>query len=133
MKKLILLLLLLATTLSTRADEFPYLAFQQTDGTITVLSVSGLNMRSTDGLLTVTNSETTFSVETIKLSKMYFTETATGILLLQNVSEAAPVEVWQAEGRYIGRFTSLAALSAKLTRGVYIIKKGTETIKLLVP
>ena len=68
MRKKLLVLALLAGTLSAQADEYPYLIFETTDGGRTPVEVESLTIQIVDGNLVAGGK--TFSLAS--LSRMFF-------------------------------------------------------------
>lgn len=130
MKKLIIGFILAVVSISVHAADYTYLTLVEQDGTKTSLTAVGLTITFSDGNLVATNSTTSES-KTISLSNlasMNFStanETTTGI---QNVSidiEDADTFIYDLSGRQIPS-------GASLTKGIYIIKKGSATRKIQV-
>lgn len=132
MKKFFILLAFVAATLAAHADEFPYLAIERTDGSVTVMTAANLTLTYAEGTLTVANGETNETFETASLSRMYFTDTATGIAEIAAAGRAVPVDVWAADGRSLGRFPSLQDATKRLNKGTYVIKANDTTFKVAV-
>lgn len=130
MRKLIIGFILAAISITTHAADYTYLTIVEQDGTKTSLTAVGLTITFSDGNLVATNSTTSES-KTISLSNlasMNFStanETTTGI---QNVSidiDDADTFIYDLSGRQIPS-------GASLTKGIYIIKKGSVTRKIQV-
>ncbi len=130
MRKLIIGFILAAISITTHAADYTYLTIVEQDGTKTSLTAVGLTITFSDGNLVATNSTTSES-KTISLSNlasMNFStanETTTGI---QNVSidiDDADTFIYDLSGRQIPSVGSL-------TKGIYIIKKGSVTRKIQV-
>jgi len=130
MRKLIIGFILAAISITTHAADYTYLTIVEQDGTKTSLTAVGLTITFSDDNLVATNSTTSES-KTISLSNlasMNFStanETTTGI---QNVSidiDDADTFIYDLSGRQIPS-------GASLTKGIYIIKKGSVTRKIQV-
>jgi hypothetical protein len=130
MRKLIIGFILAAISITTHAADYTYLTIVEQDGTKTSLTAVGLTITFSDGNLVATNSTTSES-KTISLSNlasMNFStanETTTGI---QNVSidiDDADTFIYDLSGRQIPS-------GGSLTKGIYIIKKGSVTRKIQV-
>jgi len=125
MKKVLLTLLMIVASLSVQAYDYPYLAFQHTDGTIKTLSVESLTITVSNGQLVATNGDgsTTFTLS--DLSKMYFsTEGTTGINTIENSSSAGETEIYDLQGRKVSR--------SEMKTGIYVIKTKNGTRKVNV-
>ena len=130
MKKLIIGFILAAISITTHAAEYTYLTIVEQDGTKTSLTAVGLTITFSDGNLIATNSTTSESktVSLSNLASMNFStsnETTTGI---QNISidiQDTDTYIYDLSGRQIPSGTSL-------TKGIYIIRKGSVTRKIQV-
>ncbi len=122
MRKHFLLLVLAFSVLIARADEYPYLALQTSDGEVKTMSVQGLTLSYADGTLTAANTQETALFTTATLARMYFTDTATGLISLAAAQSNVAVEVFTADGRSAGRFPSVQAATQRLPKGVYVVK-----------
>ena len=131
MKKILLsfLLLLGAATIS-KAQTYPYLSVQTTEGEVQTLSVDGLTMSVADGQMTFANGETSVSVALSSLAKMYFASSATGVKELTSTN--SPVEVYAVDGHRVGKFASLGVAVSGLRSGVYVVKSNDVTLKISV-
>lgn len=130
MKRVILLIGFIVSALGMHADDYPYLAFQNTDGEVTILTANGLTLSYADGVLTAVTGGSSQTFETSKLSRMYFTDTATGIVSLNADGKPQAVEVFTADGRNLGRFASLQEAAKRLPKGAYVVKANGQTIKI---
>ena len=71
-------------TLSAWADDYPYLVFQNADGSVKTVAVESLTITFSDGKLLATNVAGTETFALSDLSKMYFSSDATGIEEIEN-------------------------------------------------
>ena len=139
MKRTILLAAITAWGFSpTRAEDYPYLMFQTTDGSTTAMAASELTITFSDGKLTVTNAESTQTLTLTDLSKMYFstTDNANGIEDvnadgLTNLNQG-PVEVFTLTGISIGKYDTLQQAKSSLSQGIYVVKSASRTLKIAV-
>lgn len=130
MRKKLLLLALLAGTLSAQADEYPYLIFETTDGSRTPVEVESLTIQIDDGNLVADGK--TFSLTS--LSKMFFATTpdaTSGIEDLRSADSGA-VEVYSLNGMSLGSYNNVSEAKQSLQRGIYVIKSGSKTFKVAV-
>ena len=116
-------------TLPTMADDgydYPYMVFTTTDGTQTSLSVEGLQMTVADGSLLVSNPNENVTFPLSDLAEMHFSETeiATGIDDVQSTKNQVQSTIYDLSGRKVSAQT--------LTPGVYVMKQGSVTRKILV-
>lgn len=111
------------------ATDYKYLIFQQADGTRQSFGVSGLKLTFSGGNMLVEQNGTTTTFPLSELSKMFFSEEATGIKQLPAEEQVGTV-VYSLSGVRMGVFASPAEMQQKLPQGVYVMKKGDQTVKL---
>lgn len=131
MKKLFLTLLAVIAVLTMRADGYPYLLFQTTDGTIHAMSVESLTMEISGDQLVVTNSEETQTFTLSDLDKMFFYENTTGIDEIFS-TESGEVSVFTIMGIYVGKYPDANEALKTLDKGLYILKTKSNTVKIAV-
>ena len=123
MKKLLLLMMVLAGTTTIQADDtYAYLVFETTDGaTISVpvstmtLTISGTTLRVGSQSFTLTN-----------LNKMYFSNTgeSTGIEKVTHAAIDEATEIYDMQGHQVTK--------EQMRKGVYIVKTPNRTYKMIV-
>lgn len=132
MKQSYLIFLLLACSAFAKAEgNYPYLTVVQTDGTKTSLTAVGLSITFNNGNLVAVNSTTSESktVALSNLASLKFTTTSetSGINSLEadsfGIDDAETI--YDMSGRQIPSGTTLS-------KGVYVIKKGSVTRKIMV-
>ena len=132
MKKILFLLMFAGYVMASPAYDYPYLAFQTSNGTVTTVAVDDLTLSVSGSTLVATNADGTVTLSLGELSKMYFTaEAATGITTLDG-SKPAEVDVYSLAGVCMGRYPDFATARARLASGVYIVKTETQTQKITV-
>lgn len=113
MKRLLLILMTVAGVLTAQADDYPYLTFETSDGTVQSVSTTSLKLEISGDKLLVNDGEKTFTLTDLK--KMYFsTNDATGIDVNVNAQPSTlDAQLWfTIDGRM---------LSGKPTKkGIYI-------------
>jgi hypothetical protein len=133
------------------AGSYKYLIFQTTDGSKTSVFVSDLKLAYNNGQLTATQNGTTATFTVSDLSKMWFTADLTAIQEVESPNTAvsldgsalkinAPVgsvaKVYDANGRMVMSCKIASDGSPAhvnlLDRGIYVVKAGSETLKILV-
>ena len=130
MKKLIIGFILAVVSISVHAADYTYLTLVEQDGTKTSLTAVGLTITFSDGNLVATNSTTSES-KTISLSNlasMNFStsnETTTGIQSISIDILDTKTVIYDLSGRQIPSGSSLS-------KGIYVIKKGSVTRKIQV-
>lgn len=131
MKKLFLTLLAVIAVLTMRADGYPYLLFQTTDGTIHAMSVESLTMEISGSQLMVTNSEEAQTFTITDLSRMFFCEDTTGIDEIFS-TDSGEVSVFTIMGIYVGKYPDANEALKTLDKGLYILKTKSNTVKIAV-
>jgi len=122
MKKVLLFVFMMAGTLATHADDYPYLTFELTDGSKTSVAVTSLSLSISGTTLTAGDQSFTLS----NLSKMYFSadDQTTDIqhITITNWDEVS--EIYDLNGRKVTK--------DQMQRGVYIVKSKNKTCKVVV-
>ena len=129
MKKLLLTLFAVVAMLSARADGYPYLLFQTTDGTIHAMDVESLDINISGGQLIATNSIETQTFTLTDLTRMFFCEDTTGIDEIFS-SDSGEVEVYTVMGIFVGKYPDANEAVKTLDKGVYLLKTKSNTIKI---
>lgn len=111
--------------MAVQADDYPYLAFQTSDGTVTTVAVASLSLTISDGQLIAVNGDGTQTFTLAELTKMYFTTEGTSGI---DEADVADTEAWEAvydlQGRRVAR--------EQMRRGVYVVKSKKGTFKVSV-
>ncbi len=133
MKKGLLTLLITAASLTAQAADYDYFTIVEQDGTKTSLTAVGLTITFSDGNLVAENS-TTAESKTVALSSLASLNfsttdetTTTGISSISTDSFGLDDAdaVYDLSGRQLPQ-------GSTLTKGIYIIKKGSVTRKIQV-
>jgi len=133
------------------ATDYKYLTFQKKDGNESSLPLSGLKLSFNSGVLTTSQNGTKTTYEVIDLAKMYFSETATAIQSVQNSHTAVSLQgsslninapagtlsrVFDASGKLVMSTTISSDGTPThvdlLLPGIYVVKTGKQTLKILV-
>lgn len=123
---------LLLAALSTQAADYKSLVFETASGT-TAVDLSSLVLTVENGTLVAKNSATSQTFTLTDLSKMYFSnEESTGISSVEASDADAAVEVIDIAGREVGSFASLAEAKSTLRQGIYVVRQGSRTFKIVV-
>jgi hypothetical protein len=123
MKKIILLLTILAGTLTALAGDYTYLTFETTDGAKASVAVEGLALTISGTTLTAGSQQFTLS----NLSKMYFStsdETTTGIEEITSATLDEVTDIYDLQGHKVSK--------EQMQKGVYIMKTKNRTYKMVV-
>lgn len=134
MKRLLLVLMVIACAPAAFADgfEYNYLAFTNSNGVSQTVSVTDLTITFADGKLVAVNGDGTKQFLLTDLTKMYFTDTPTGISEVTVDGSTSQVEVYSVAGVFIGNYPTLAAAKSKLKAGMYVIKQKDKTTKIAI-
>lgn len=138
MKRNIAILIFAAVAGTAAADSYDYLTFRTSDGTEQSITAVGTKITFSNGSLVATNGSTTVTKTLSDMSAMYFATTASGIAdvttnavsaaivdgrLSVNAPAGTTVRLYGADGRQL-------STSARLERGVYVVRVGSQTFKL---
>lgn len=119
--------------LHANAYEYPYLVFQNSEGSTKILSVESLSITISDGKLVATNVDGTQTFTLSELSKMFFSKANDQTAINENVTtNDEEVEVFTTGGMTMGKFASLSLAKASLKPGIYVIKNSQKTYKIAV-
>ncbi len=151
MKKTLLSLALLTGWTEAGATDYTTMAFRHTDGTVTLMAADGLDMAFSGGNLIATSSGAASTMQLSTLEAMYFSSATTGISASTSGGRAVcssfgsilvtgragdEVRVYDTAGTLRGKRTlqsaQPAAVTENLPAGVYIVRVGDETTKILV-
>ena len=133
MKKLLLLFLITIGTNQTKADDFLYMTFTNTDGTEQSLSVDNLNITFANDNIMATTGDESITLPLADVAKMYFSNSKaepTGIN--ETASTEGKVIVYNTAGVRIGTFANASQAHSQLEKGIYIIRNNGKTYKMTV-
>lgn len=129
MKKFLLSLLLIASTLPMRAAEYDFLVFTLTNGTTKTVAASNLTFTFNDGnLITSSGHETLATLPLAQLTQMEFAnDDSTGIVTISTntLTTDSTISCYDMKGRLMPSGTSLP-------KGTYIVKTQKRTIKIYI-
>ena len=122
MKKLVLLLSIMASTFTAKASDYPYLTFETTDGNKVSVPASSLSINISGTTLTAGSQTFTLS----NMSKMYFStaDQTTGITSITAGELDAATEIYDLNGRRVSK--------EQLQKGVYVVKNKNGNYKIAV-
>lgn len=141
MKKFFLMLAFVASFVTANAGDYKFLTVQQTNGAEQSFTASGLTITFSQGNMVLNENGTSTTVSLSGLSKMYFSDEATGIETLGNASSATDgTVIYDLQGRKVATSQSLNVLTSQslnvltsqLPKGVYIVKQGDRSYKITV-
>lgn len=136
MKKGFLFVLGLAGTLMAHADDYPYLTFLNTNGTEQSVVATGLIITFSDGQMIATdNGGKVTTISLSDLNKMYFSSGTSAIENTETEEETkdSEVEVFTLEGTSLGKYEDIQQATTSLQKGVYVVKRSHQTLKIAVP
>jgi hypothetical protein len=132
MKKKLLTTMLLASALSASAGDYDYLTFVTTDGSKTSLPAVGLTITFSNGNLVASNGSASATIALSNMASMSFTATdATTTAIGTSLRDDSSLTLDDAEAIYDLSGRSIPT-GQTLTKGIYIIKKGSETRKIQI-
>ena len=101
MKKMLLSLSMMASTLAAMAQDYPYLTFETANGTKTSISTSSLTIKIQDGKLMAGSIELTLT----DLNKMYFSNSdeTTGIEEVKILSLDDTTGIYDMQGHKVSK------------------------------
>lgn len=133
MKHLLTLLIAGLAVFSVSAFQFPYIFFEQTDGSKTVIDTQALTMTTADGQFTVRNADESLvqSFPLASFAKFYFSENNGTDGIDGMIADDSPLSVFDTEGRLVGEFNTLSEARENLGSGIYIVKQGDRSVKFI--
>ena len=132
MKKKVMTILLLSTTLLVHAGDYDYLTIESSNGNKTSLTAVGLTIAFSNGKFVATNGSESATLSLSTLSKMRFTDTnnstETALNSIDSTDDGFGIDdadaIYDLSGRQVP--------PTSVKKGIYIIKKGQETRKIQV-
>lgn len=117
--------------LNTYAEQYPYLSFLTTDGTVLSFATTSLTMTVADGKLVIKNDNESGSISLESLSKMYFSSSPTAVSGIKGNEESSSAKVYDISGKYLGTLGATGLDGSQFAPGTYIIKENGKTKKLI--
>lgn len=130
MKKMLTIVSAMLFAMHTYAEQYPYLSFQTTDGTVLSFATTSLTMTVADGKLMIKNNNESGSISLDSLSKMYFSSSPTAVSGVKSNEESTSSKVYDTSGMYLGTIGSIGLNDSKLASGTYIIKENGKAKKV---
>ena len=129
MKKILILIAMMMGTVAVHADDYSYITFEKSDGSLTSVALSSLSI--TISGTTLTAGDQTFTLS--DLTKMYFStdDVSTGIEEATAVLDGT-VDVYSLNGMLFGKYASMKDAAASLKAGIYVIKSKSKNLKVVV-
>lgn len=133
-KKLLTIVSALAIATTAMADDYPYLTFKKSDGTLVSVKSNSLMMSIKNGKLSVYGASDHIELTVADLASMYFstTDETTGIEDIPAADTKGKLEAFSTLGVSYGTFEDIEALKKALPEGIYIIKSNGKTYKTAV-
>ena len=113
---------------------YPYLTIVMTDNTSKTFSVEGLTMTPVNGTLSIANADGSETLDITELSKMYFSEDSPNAVgsVSSDDNQDGRVTLYTVSGILVGEYGSVNAAHDAMQSGtVYIMKKGSKTVKTI--
>lgn len=126
MKKIFLMLAFVASIVTVHASDYKFLTVQKSDGAEQSFTTSGLTITFSSGNMVLNENGTSTTISLAGLSKMFFSDEASGIENIDKLlSSADNTVVYDLQGRKVTTLTTLP-------KGVYIVKQGDRSFKITV-
>ena len=134
MKKILILVSALMTSVMTYADDFSYnyLVFTTQEGTEKSVAVENLKLTFVNGQMVIDNGLETQTYDLSSLSKMFFAENSVDGIVETTIDANEEVDVFTVSGIGMGKFNNVNEAKKSLGRGVYIFKQGSKTNKISI-
>ena len=132
MRKILLILAMVAGVFMMQAGTYNYLVFTDTGGNTTAFTVTNLTLTVNGSNLRVSNDDGTVNLVLTDLATMQFSanDTATAIGNVLNADET--VQVFSITGTAFGSFSSLVDAAKVLPPSVYVISNGSARQTIIV-
>lgn len=133
---------------AAQAQDYGYLTFRTANGTEQGIAAAGLKITFADGKMLATAGTETLNIALSDLAAMYFAPERTGIdkvgagdaaaldwhldegsLHAAAADDDTMIRLYDASGKAVA--SGRGALSAKLAKGIYVMKAAGQTIKVL--
>ena len=132
-KRVMMLMVLVALAVCANAGTSKYLECTNTLGTKTVFNVANLTLVVSGNNLQVTNVDETVNLTLVDLASMQFSLTNTGTALENILNADAEIQVSTITGVSLGTYSSLVEACQSLSTGVYVISNGTQSQSIVIP
>ena len=134
MKKILILVSALMTSVMTYAGDFSYnyLVFTTQEGTEKSVAVENLKLTFANGQMVIDNGVETQTYDLSSLSKMFFAENSVDGIVETTIDANEEVDVFTVSGIGMGKFNDVNEAKKSLGRGVYIFKQGSKTNKISI-
>ncbi len=134
MKRIFSFVALCVMTLGTQVTAYNYLTVTNTDGSQQSIDVTaGLTITFADGNMIATDGTTTTTLALSSLASMAFTAEASAVEdLVAEVGGNAQVQVYSMDGKLIRSVSAKMLQQGGMDKGVYIVKTGTTTKKVMI-
>lgn len=130
MKKLLLTVCAALASFIIMASETDLMIFEMHDGSKQSIFSTNLTMTFADGLLNATDGTQSLSIPLNTVRAFYFgSQSGVGSV---SIPENQAIEAYSVAGVHQGTFKSLQDAKAALPTGLFILKAGHETNKVVV-
>ncbi len=152
MKKLLLTAFIVFFSIHSFAEGYDTLTFTKADGTEITLPAIGLKFTFDDGMIVITSGQSVQTIELANVNSMYFSNPSTSIYrsflsseysvkvknhqLFVTAPQATDITITSVSGVNVGRYVSNGnaeeAVGGWIPSGIYIVKTGEQTFKVVV-
>lgn len=112
-------------------SSYPSMAFTLKDGETRIIGNEKLQITFNEDIIVAANQEARLEMPAQQVVSFQFYNQLTGVNDIE-ADETADVDVYSLSGMAIGNFKSLSEAKAHLSTGVYIVKAGNSTYKIVV-
>lgn len=121
---------LLLFPVAASAADYPWLTFAMDDGSAISLASDALDIDYADGNLLISSPTVEEVIPVAQVSSMHFSSTLSGISGVNGEIN----DIWDyydLNGTCVGNFSDADAARSSLPSGIYVMKNGTSTSKVI--
>lgn len=131
MNKLLLASAITFVSLTALADE-SHLVFKTSDGAVSSIAASGLDIKFSDGNMVATNATESLTLPLASLVSMEFGGPASRLAGILTETDGL-VTVTSVSGTLLGSFSSLSVAQSSLAPGIYVVRHASgDVTKILI-
>lgn len=121
----------MSTPLLAGAVENSWLNFRMTDNTVLAVASDNLSINYIDGTLHLTSPTVDQTIPVADITSMQFSSDTSGIGNLEHGEDFSALEYFDPSGQRVGLFSSTEEAKAVLPSGLYIVKSGKKSHKVI--
>lgn len=117
---------------TAHASTYPYLSFLSVEGSVVLMSATGLSIRFSDGKLIATNGTETKEMPVASLTRMRFSQGNATRLQENSLQETdGQVEAFTVGGLSMGKFSTMQAFRQSAPAGIYVVRGNGKVQKIV--